>query len=144
MAARDIPFGIWCDLLWYLVQLCRYRARRSLADDSWGRFWGWDPKENGALLIVIWNALMLHARWDSMVAARGFSILAIGGNIVTAWSYFGTNELGIGLHSYGFTSGVLMWLSVFMASQAMFMILGFVIPPRTEIGDSDGKSLAEA
>ena len=39
------------------------------ADDSWGRFWGWDPKENGALLIVIWNALMLHARWDGMVSS---------------------------------------------------------------------------
>ncbi|MEP6169233.1 MAG: cytochrome c biogenesis protein CcsA, partial [Rhodopirellula bahusiensis] len=60
------------------------------ADDSWGRFWGWDPKENGALLIVIWNALMLHARWDGMVKARGFAILAIGGNIITAWSWFGT------------------------------------------------------
>ena len=31
------------------------------ADDSWGRFWGWDPKENGALLIVTWCAIMLHA-----------------------------------------------------------------------------------
>jgi len=101
------------------------------ADDSWGRFWGWDPKENGALLIVIWNAMMLHARWDAMVAARGFSILAIGGNIVTAWSYFGTNELGIGLHSYGFTSGVLMWLSIFIASQALFIVAGIFIRPRT-------------
>ncbi|MFK8111546.1 MAG: cytochrome c biogenesis protein CcsA [Rubripirellula sp.] len=87
------------------------------ADDSWGRFWGWDPKENGALLIVIWNALVLHARWDGMVAARGFAALAIVGNIVTAWSWFGTNELGIGLHSYGFTSGVLRWLSLFVVSQ---------------------------
>ncbi len=94
------------------------------ADDSWGRFWGWDPKENGALLIVIWNALMLHARWDGMVAAKGFSILAIGGNVVTAWSWFGTNELGIGLHSYGFTSGVLMWLSIFMGVQFAFIIAG--------------------
>jgi hypothetical protein len=75
-------------------------------------------------LIVIWNALMLHARWDGMVAAKGFSILAIGGNIVTAWSWFGTNELGIGLHSYGFTSGVLMWLSVFMGVQLAFIIAG--------------------
>ena len=89
------------------------------ADDSWGRFWGWDPKENGALLIVIWNALMLHARWDGMVGARGFAGLAIGGNVVTAWSWFGTNELGIGLHSYGFTSGVLMWLSVFVGIQLL-------------------------
>ncbi len=94
------------------------------ADDSWGRFWGWDPKENGALLIVIWNALMLHARWDGMVGGRGFSILAIGGNIVTAWSWFGTNELGIGLHSYGFTEGVLMWLTIYMASQLAFIIAG--------------------
>ncbi len=33
------------------------------ADQSWGRFWGWDPKENGALIIVLWNALILHLRW---------------------------------------------------------------------------------
>lgn len=93
------------------------------ADDSWGRFWGWDPKENGALLIVIWNALMLHARWDGMVGARGFACLAIGGNIVTAWSWFGTNELGIGLHSYGFTQGVLMWLTIFMVSQLLILAI---------------------
>ncbi|MEM8666343.1 MAG: cytochrome c biogenesis protein CcsA [Planctomycetota bacterium] len=93
------------------------------ADDSWGRFWGWDPKENGALLIVIWNALMLHARWDGMVGARGFACLAIGGNVVTAWSWFGTNELGIGLHSYGFTSGVLMWLTLFMGSQLLILMI---------------------
>ncbi|MGI9475052.1 MAG: cytochrome c biogenesis protein CcsA, partial [Rubripirellula sp.] len=96
------------------------------ADDSWGRFWGWDPKENGALLIVIWNALMLHARWDGMVGARGFSVLAIGGNIVTAWSWFGTNELGIGLHSYGFTSGVLMWLTIFIGTQFALILLDIV------------------
>ncbi|MCO8120179.1 cytochrome c biogenesis protein CcsA [Stieleria sp. TO1_6] len=94
------------------------------ADDSWGRFWGWDPKENGALLIVIWNALMLHARWDGMVKARGFSLLAIGGNIVTAWSWFGTNELGIGLHSYGFTEGVLRTLMVFITIQIAFILAG--------------------
>ncbi len=93
------------------------------ADDSWGRFWGWDPKENGALLIVIWNALMLHARWDGMVGPRGFAALAIGGNVVTAWSWFGTNELGIGLHSYGFTSGVLMWLTIFVASQMVILLI---------------------
>ena len=68
------------------------------ADQSWGRFWGWDPKENGALLIVIWNALILHARWGGMVKQRGMAVLAVVGNIVTAWSWFGTNMLGVGLH----------------------------------------------
>ncbi|MEM6980250.1 MAG: cytochrome c biogenesis protein CcsA, partial [Planctomycetota bacterium] len=94
------------------------------ADDSWGRFWGWDPKENGALLIVIWNALMLHARWDGMVKGLGFAVMAIGGNIITAWSWFGTNELGIGLHSYGFTEGMLRNLAIFFASQMAFIIAG--------------------
>ncbi|WP_153555858.1 cytochrome c biogenesis protein [Roseimaritima sediminicola] len=98
------------------------------ADDSWGRFWGWDPKENGALLIVIWNALMLHARWDRMVGPRGFAMLAVGGNIITAWSWFGTNQLGFGLHSYGFTSGTLMWLGLFVGSQLLVIALAAVWP----------------
>jgi ABC-type transport system involved in cytochrome c biogenesis permease subunit len=72
------------------------------ADQSWGRFWGWDPKENGALLIVIWNAIILHVRWAGLVKLRGLACLAIFGNIVTAWSWFGVNMLGVGLHSYGF------------------------------------------
>ena len=73
------------------------------ADQSWGRFWGWDPKENGALIIVLWNAIILHARWGGMVQQRGLMCLAIFGNVVTAWSWFGVNMLGVGLHSYGFT-----------------------------------------
>jgi ABC-type transport system involved in cytochrome c biogenesis permease subunit len=94
------------------------------ADQSWGRFWGWDPKENGALLIVIWNALILHARWGGLVRDRGLMNLAIFGNIITAWSWFGTNMLGIGLHSYGFMDAAFKWLMAFFISQAVFMILG--------------------
>jgi hypothetical protein len=95
------------------------------ADDSWGRFWGWDPKENGALMIVLWNAAALHARWDRWLGPRGFALFAIGGNIITAWSWFGTNQLGIGLHSYGFTSGVLMLLAGFVASQLVLIAAGW-------------------
>ena len=96
------------------------------ADDSWGRFWGWDPKENGALIIVLWNALVLHARWDGMVKDRGLAILAVGGNIATAWSWFGVNELGVGMHSYGFTEGVLRVLVIFGFSQLAIMGLGMI------------------
>ena len=94
------------------------------ADDSWGRFWGWDPKENGALIIVLWNALVLHARWGGMVKDRGLAVLAVGGNIVTSWSLFGVNELGVGLHSYGFTEGVLLALGIFVLSQLAIVALG--------------------
>ena len=76
------------------------------ADDSWGRFWGWDPKENGALMIVLWNALGLHARWAGLVRERGLAALAAFGNIVTLWSWEGVNQLGVGLHAYsGLTEG---------------------------------------
>ncbi len=96
------------------------------ADDSWGRFWGWDPKENGALIIVLWNALVLHARWGGMIAARGLAVLAIFGNVVTFWSWFGVNMLGIGLHSYGFREGQALWLSLFVLSQLAMIGLGCI------------------
>ena len=94
------------------------------ADQSWGRFWGWDPKENGALIIVLWNALILHARVAGLVRQRGLMCLAVGGNIVTSWSWFGTNMLGIGLHSYGFTEAAFWALSIFVATQLAFIGLG--------------------
>ncbi len=97
------------------------------ADDSWGRFWGWDPKENGALMIVLWNAALLHARWDRLIGQRGFALFAIGGNIITAWSWFGTNQLGIGLHSYGFTNGVLMLLGGFVLFNLLYIAIGWVL-----------------
>ncbi len=93
------------------------------ADQSWGRFWGWDPKENGALMIVIWNALILHARWGGITHQRGIAALAVFGNIVTAWSWFGVNMLGIGLHSYGFMDSAFWWLIGFAASQLVFIAL---------------------
>jgi ABC-type transport system involved in cytochrome c biogenesis permease subunit len=91
------------------------------ADQSWGRFWGWDPKENGALMIVVMGAIYLHARWGGIFRERGLMSLAICGNIVTAWSWFGTNLLGVGLHSYGFTDSGFYWLVIFWLSQCVFI-----------------------
>ncbi|MBI3878423.1 MAG: cytochrome c biogenesis protein CcsA, partial [Verrucomicrobia bacterium] len=99
------------------------------ADQSWGRFWGWDPKENGALMIVIWNALILHARWGGLVRERGLMNLAVFGNIVTAFSWFGVNMLAIGFHSYGFMDAAFMWLMLFNASQLLIIGLG-LLPDR--------------
>ena len=96
------------------------------ADQSWGRFWGWDPKENGALIIVLWNALILHLRWGGIIRERGLINCAIFGNIVTAWSWFGVNMLGIGLHSYGFTEAAFKWLVLFVVSQLVFIALGLL------------------
>lgn len=75
-------------------------------------------------MIVLWNALLLHAKWDKMVKALGFGILAIFGNIITAWSMFGTNLLGVGLHSYGFNATTFYYLAFFALSQALVILLG--------------------
>jgi ABC-type transport system involved in cytochrome c biogenesis permease subunit len=93
------------------------------ADQSWGRFWGWDPKENGALLIVLWNAVILHARWGGLVRERGLMAMAVFGNIITSFSWFGVNMLGIGLHSYGFMEQAFYWLMFFDATQVALIIL---------------------
>ena len=68
-------------------------------------------------MIVLWNAILLHARWGGVLRERGLMCCAVFGNVVTAWSWFGVNNLGIGLHSYGFTSGVMIALGIFVASQ---------------------------
>jgi ABC-type transport system involved in cytochrome c biogenesis permease subunit len=93
------------------------------ADQSWGRFWGWDPKENGAVLIVLWCAIILHARWGGFIRQRGLMIMALFGNIVTSFSWFGVNMLGVGLHSYGFMQKAFPWLVGFMISQLALMAL---------------------
>ncbi len=99
------------------------------ADQSWGRFWGWDPKENGAVLVVLINALVLHARWAGLIRHRGIMIAVVGGNIVTAWSWFGTNMLGIGLHAYGFMESAVFWLLLFVFTQLLIMALA-LLPAR--------------
>ena len=98
------------------------------ADQSWGRFWGWDAKENGALLIVIWNAILLHARWSGVAKIRGIASIAIFGNVVTAWSWFGTNMLGVGLHSYGFMDKAFNPLMSFIALQLGLIAVVYFIP----------------
>jgi ABC-type transport system involved in cytochrome c biogenesis permease subunit len=93
------------------------------ADQSWGRFWGWDPKENGAVLIVLWCAIILHARWGGFIRQRGLMIMAIFGNVVTSFSWFGVNMLGVGLHSYGFMQKAFPWLLGFIISQLALMAI---------------------
>jgi len=93
------------------------------ADDSWGRFWGWDPKENGALMIVIWNAIILHARLSRLIGLRGFAAMALVGNIITCFSWFGVNLLGVGLHSYGFTNNGLVGVLSFSGVNLIFIII---------------------
>jgi ABC-type transport system involved in cytochrome c biogenesis permease subunit len=93
------------------------------ADQSWGRFWGWDPKENGALLILLWSAILFHSRLAGMIKEIGFAIGSIIGVIAVALAWFGVNLLGVGLHSYGFTSGIARALFIFIAFELLFIVV---------------------
>lgn len=96
------------------------------ANESWGRFWGWDPKENGALLIVISQLVMLHARMGGYVREHGLCMAAAFGGTVVAFSWWGVNLLGVGLHSYGFTSGIHTALWTYYGVQWSIVVGGAV------------------
>lgn len=91
------------------------------ADQSWGRFWGWDPKENGALLIVLWLIWLIHGKIAGQVSQLfwlcGMAFLSV----VVAVAWVGVNLLGVGLHSYGFIEGVFWGLGGFGALEALLI-----------------------
>ena len=91
------------------------------ADQSWGRFWGWDPKENGALLIIIWLAILLHARRGGIISDLGMAAGSIIALLIVALAWLGVNVLGVGLHSYGFISGVARGLLWFLIVDLIFL-----------------------
>lgn len=93
------------------------------ADFAWGRFWGFDPKECGALFVILWAMLLLHLRAGRLVNVRNFALLNCFNVIVTFLCWFGVNLLGVGLHSYGFQSGTAAWLLGFVLADALAIAL---------------------
>ena len=100
------------------------------ADQSWGRFWGWDPKENGALLIVLWHLMMLHLRISGLVKHLGYAYGVSLVNIIVAIAWFGVNLLNVGLHSYGFTDNVATNLFLFIFAEIIFTTTLYLIAKR--------------
>jgi ABC-type transport system involved in cytochrome c biogenesis permease subunit len=92
------------------------------AERAWGRFWGWDPKENAALMLILWCVLALHYLKAGAATGTGFVKLGAATGIVLAWSWAGTNLLGSGLHSYGFTQGGAMLLGVYVLLQLLVLL----------------------
>lgn len=97
------------------------------ANYSWGRFWGWDPKENGALMIVLWFLMILHARAGGYIKEFGLHLLSVVGGAIVVFSWFHTNQLGVGLHSYGFTSGVMFAINLAYGVLLTLFVIGVVV-----------------
>ena len=72
-------------------------------------------------MIVLWTAMLFHAKIARWVGEQGMAVGAVLGTIVVVWAWFGVNLLSIGLHSYGFTSGVATWIAVYVAAEMIFI-----------------------
>ena len=70
------------------------------AEQSWGRFWGWDPKETGSFLTWIAYAAYLHARATRGARGRGAGWIGLWAFAVLMFTYYGVNLVIVGLHSY--------------------------------------------
>ncbi len=97
------------------------------ANDSWGRFWGWDPKENGALLICLSQLAILHARMGGYLKPFGFAMANIFAGCVVVFSWQGVNLLGIGLHAYGFSGGLMKSLLITAYAEGAVLAAGATI-----------------
>jgi cytochrome c-type biogenesis protein CcsB len=73
------------------------------ANEAWGTYWSWDPKETWSLITWFVYAIALHARFIKGWTGRKIAILSIIGFISVVFTYFGVNFLLSGLHSYGST-----------------------------------------
>ncbi|RGX81383.1 c-type cytochrome biogenesis protein CcsB [Bacteroides stercorirosoris] len=72
------------------------------ANESWGRYWGWDPKETWALITMVVYAFILHARFlPALRSDYAFSVMSVLGLASVLMTYFGVNYYLSGLHSYG-------------------------------------------
>ncbi len=98
------------------------------ADYSWGRFWGWDPKEVWALITVLCYTAVLHGRYTNWIGPFSFAAWTVVGFLSVLMAWYGVNfVLGVGLHSYGFASGGSAWVVGFTAAQLAYVGLASIV-----------------
>lgn len=94
------------------------------AADSWGRFWGWDPKETWALISIVVYFAVLHARYVGWLRDFGLAAAAVLGFVVIVWTFYGVNYvMATGLHSYGFGSGGEVWVGLWAIAEIVLLIV---------------------
>ncbi len=97
------------------------------ADYSWGRFWGWDPKETWSLIVLLVYTAILHGRYSSWIPPKRFVPLVAGAFMSVMMAWFGVNYiLASGLHSYGFSEGGAIFLGSFFLIQILLLLTGVI------------------
>ncbi len=102
------------------------------ASYSWGRFWGWDPKETWALIALLGYLAILHGRLLGWIKNFGLAVGSILGYLLVLMAWYGVNfVLGTGLHSYGFGSGGYTYIGGFVLFE-VGVILAALLRRRAE------------
>ena len=97
------------------------------ADYSWGRFWGWDPKETWSLIVLLVYMAILHGKSTSWIPPHRFVPMVAGAFMTVMMAWFGVNYiLASGLHSYGFSEGGAIFLGSFFSIQIAILLLATV------------------
>lgn len=92
------------------------------ADYSWGRFWGWDPKETWAFIALMGYLAILHGRIGGMLKNFGLAACSVVGFSLVIMAWYGVNfVLGAGLHTYGFGAGGVEYVSAFVAIHLLYV-----------------------
>jgi ABC-type transport system involved in cytochrome c biogenesis permease subunit len=93
------------------------------ASYSWGRFWGWDPKETWALIALLGYLALLHGRFAGWIKDFGLAVGSLVGYLGVLMAWYGVNfVLGTGLHSYGFGSGGYWYIGGFVAFELLVIV----------------------
>ncbi len=98
------------------------------ADYSWGRFWGWDPKETWALIALLGYIAVLHGRLAGWLRGFGFAVGSVVSFSLVIMAWYGVNfVLGAGLHSYGFGGGGIEYVAAFVGLHMVYVIVAITI-----------------
>jgi ABC-type transport system involved in cytochrome c biogenesis permease subunit len=101
------------------------------ANESWGRFWGWDPKETWALITFLGYLIVVHLRFLNRLSDYALGLCSVLGFGLVLMTWYGVNfVLGRGLHSYGQGSGGMQWVIYFLVFEAIFLAYVLLIKPK--------------
>ncbi|NJK64084.1 MAG: cytochrome c biogenesis protein CcsA [Synechococcaceae cyanobacterium SM2_3_1] len=91
---------------------------------SWGRFWGWDPKETWAAIALLCYLVPLHGRFVGWIGSFGMAVVSVISFNAVLMAWYGVNfVLGQGLHSYGFGSGGAAWVALGVGIDLLFVLI---------------------
>ncbi len=101
------------------------------ANESWGRFWGWDPKETWALITFLGYLVVVHLKYRRKINNFYLALSTIFGFMLVLMTWYGVNFiLGRGLHSYGAGSGGTQWIIYYLIAEAIFVAWVFWKRPK--------------